>query len=399
MKKFFIFAAAACVALASCTKNETSFTNNSAEGAEVLFNAPLLSKATKATEIKGTTFPTDVNFVVFGYYQEGKLPYDANGNAELYMDEVKCQYTTDIVDAAAGTGTWKHATDKYYWPKNGMLNFVAASPAEDDVDVACAYTVESTKSTLTLAYTAPDNHELQEDILYSDWKKNCTASTHVNNEAYDGVELAFNHALSVVRINVRAKDEASAEAVRVTGLSINKVYKSGVFTSDEISASQSWSFAGKTRADYTLIAKVSDAVMEAGAPYTGSMPIAYADDGSYVNFANYILLPQSYDAESNITINYSIKHKVMNDDRTDYIEKWLPQTHVFKLADAGHKVAAVDGAQITEWVKGTRYTYDVTIGVDEIYFAPSVSDWADVKVEYDNETPQYKQDDPLYGNN
>ena len=129
------------------------------------------------------------------------------------------------------------------------------------------------------------------------------------------------------------------------------------------------------------------------------MPIAYAEDGSYVNFANYILLPQSYDAESNITINYSIKHKVMNADRTGYIEKWLPQTHVFKLADASHKVAGANGAQITEWVKGTRYTYDVTIGVDEIYFAPSVADWADVKVEYDNETPQYKEDDDLYGNN
>ena len=398
MKKFFIFAAAACVAFASCTKNEPSFTNKSAEGAQVLFNAPLMSVATKGAEINGTVFPKDTNFVVFGYYQEGSLTYaPATGTPELYMDEVKCEYVAGNVDAGAGEGTWKHKTDKYYWPKNGMLTFVAASPAEDDLAAACEYKVESTKSTLSIEYTAPEDSTLQADILYSDWKADCTASTHVSNEAYDGVELAFNHALSIVRINVRAKDAASAAAVKVTGLSINDVYQSGKFTTN-YAGTAAWDFTGVTQDyDYTIIAQVSDEVMEGKHPTAAQYEGSEAITTDFARFASYILLPQTFATDANITINYSIKHKVR--EGGVYVEKWLPQTHVFRLNSPAHKVAAVDGAQITEWVKGKRYTYDVTIGVDEIYFAPSVKAWDDVKVEYDNEAPQYKEDDDLYGNN
>lgn len=400
MKKFFIFAAVASVAFAGCLKNEPTFTNEGAGQAEVKFSAPLMSVATKGAEINGTVFPKDTNFVVFGYYQEGSETYDANGNPELYMDEVKCSYVDGSVDAGDGSGTWKAADgSKYYWPKNGKLTFIAASPAEDDLNSACAYKVTSDKSSLVIEYTAPQDSSLQADILYSDWKADCTSSTEEDdNEAYDGVELAFNHALSIVRINVRAKDPASAAAVKVTGLSINNVYEKGKFTTT-YGSTAAWDFTNVTQDYvYTIIEKVSDEVMEGTEPgvaqYEGSEEI----EEDFNRFASYIILPQSFATDANITINYSIKHQIMNDDRDGYIEKWLPQTHVYKLNDAGHKVAGENGDPITKWEMGTRYTYDVTIGVDEIYFAPSVAAWKDVNVEYDNETPQYKENDPLYGN-
>lgn len=404
MKKFFIFAAAACVAFASCVKNEPSFTNKSAEGAQVLFNAPVMGLATKGTEIRGEVFPTTRDFAVFGYYQEGNTDYNPDGTPELYMDEVKCDYVAGSVDAGEGTGTWKHATDQYYWPKNGKLTFVAASPSESIPAAECAYNITSTKSTLVIDYTAPADSAKQVDVLYSDWKMNCTSSTEEDyNVAYDGVELAFNHALCIVRLNIKAQDAEAAAAVKVTGLSINQVYQKGTFTSNIAEDDYDWVYDG-ARADYTIIAPVSDATMEAGAPYTGSKAITT----DLQKFANYILLPQHEFVEgSTIKINYSIKHWGREAEDGEYVEKWLPQTHVFRLNDPTVHVSMpttdaegnpVASAAITEWKKGTRYTYDITIGVKEIYFAPSVADWEDVKVEYNNDAPQYKEENTLYGN-
>ena len=72
---------------------------------------------------------------------------------------------------------------------------------------------------------------------------------------------------------------------------------------------------------------------------------------------------------------------------------------MFRLNDATiHKTTDATPVAITAWVKGTRYTYDITIGLDEIYFAPSVAEWKDVNVVYNNDAPQYKEDNTLYGN-
>ena len=37
-------------------------------------------------------------------------------------------------------------------------------------------------------------------------------------------------------------------------------------------------------------------------------------------------------------------------------------------------------ADNNKWEMGKRYTYNIVIGLDEIYFAPSVANWTDVAV-------------------
>jgi hypothetical protein len=39
---------------------------------------------------------------------------------------------------------------------------------------------------------------------------------------------------------------------------------------------------------------------------------------------------------------------------------------------------------VTEWEQGKRYTYSIAVALDEIYFAPSVSNWEDESVEVPN---------------
>jgi hypothetical protein len=37
----------------------------------------------------------------------------------------------------------------------------------------------------------------------------------------------------------------------------------------------------------------------------------------------------------------------------------------------------LDALSTDVWEPGKRYTYNLTIGLDEIYFAPEVTDWTD----------------------
>ena len=400
MKKFFMFAAMASVAFVSCLKNDPTPKANPVGEKQIVFSSPVVGTPTKGAEINGTTFPVDTNFAVFAYYQQGNGAYNYNdATVELYMDEVKCSAKKDSegklpnVDGTEqdGKGAWFPADgSKYYWPKNGLLTFVAASPAEDDVEAACHYTIESTNRTLVLNYEAP--YELadtakQVDLLYSDWKKDCSASKHETNITYDGVELAFHHALCIVRINVKAEDDAAAAAVKVTGLSINNVYRKGTFTLLADDATPVWSADAAT--NYVIVPFTEDAYLEQTTaaqladPTAG--PVAKDDSRAITTTAerqaSYILIPQTFLGEANITINYAIRHG----------NKWLNQVYVYPLSkDTSLEVAKGTGASnLTGWEKGTRYTYNITLGVDEVYFAPSVSAWEDVEVNFDNEKQQY----------
>lgn len=383
MKKFFMFAAMASVALASCVKNEGPVVSTNDQDA-IVFATPVVGNATKGTEIRGTVFPTTADFDIYAYYHVG----DFDGTGETYMDEVECDYVGGNVDDGAGEGTWKNVNDLYYWPKNGKLTFIAASPSESAVQPVCAYTIESTSNTLTLEYTSPKavaDTAKQVDLLYSDWAVDCVASTHETNTTYDGAELVFNHALSVVRLNIQAKDEASSEAIRLSYLAIEKINEKGTFTS-------TWNAAGTT-ADWKYTASVADYVIvnDANATTDTKAPTAVltypatAGETNYTKYANYILMPQTFyvDGGTAEAPNALIKIKYWIKNGT----KWTEQQHIYNLAAADNKDS--NSNPVKEWKESTRYTYNITIGVDEVYFAPVIkADWTDVQVNYDNEARQ-----------
>lgn len=384
MKKFFMFAAMASVALASCVKNEGPVVSTNDQDA-IVFATPVVGNATKGEEIRGTVFPTTADFDIYAYYHVGNF----DGTGETYMDEVECDYVGGNVDDGAGEGTWKNENDLYYWPKNGKLTFIAASPSESAVQAACAYTIASTSNTLTLGYTSPKavaDTAKQVDLLYSDWAVDRVASTHESNTTYDGAELVFNHALSVVRLNIQAKDKASSEAIRLSYLAIEKINEKGTFTS-------TWNAAGTT-ADWVYTDPVADYVIvdDANATTDSKAPTAVltypanADETNYTKYANYILMPQTFSVDAGavaeapaaqIKIEYWIKNGT----------KWTKQQHIYNLADAANKDSK--DSPVKEWKESTRYTYNITIGVDEVYFAPVIkADWTDVEVNYDNEARQ-----------
>ena len=74
------------------------------------------------------------------------------------------------------------------------------------------------------------------------------------------------------------------------------------------------------------------------------------------------MLPQEFDDDVEITVEYYIKNPG---------EAALLQTKTFELSDDANQ----GDKDINKWVMGTKYTYNITIGLDDIYFAPTIEDW------------------------
>ena len=326
MKKFFMFAAMASVALASCTKNEPVATVE--QGDAILFNSPVVAPATKATNnADAIAFPHD-DFGAYAWYAEE----DYTGSDEqLYLKN------RTFVDK---TGYW--GTDNAYWPKNGKLTFVAYAPVTDGPTVDEANTGASK---LVVSYTVKDVIGEQVDVLYSDWVENKSSKDvgySTENKFGDaGVDIPFHHALSAVKFQMKAATTAVAPLMKIKGITLSGVDKTGTLTVP-YDGTPRWSNGELQGATYTVLA---DAEIE-------------FDDEEIVNLntgTQFILLPQN--GTANLNVDYFIKA-----DGGD----WLPQSTSTPIELP------------MDWQIGTRYTYTLVFSLDEIKLAPVVAeDWTD----------------------
>lgn len=81
-----------------------------------------------------------------------------------------------------------------------------------------------------------------------------------------------------------------------------------------------------------------------------------------------LMIPQTFDGNVKVKITYTMQ---MNSGEpvTQTYEKVLNT-----LTENGTATAHAD------WKMATRYTYNIIIGLDEIHFAPTVTDWEDITV-------------------
>ena len=341
MKKTLVFAALASVALVGCTKN-VEVANNDLN--EITFETPVLAPATKADEIKGTTFPETVDFAVFAWYSATELTGTNVAAGSLYMNDVTVNYDSDKNDTTTGTGAWKPAS-VYFWPKNGFLAFDAYSPST--VDATC----DATKGIAFSDFVASTSYANQIDLLYSTRVINKQSSVEETNNTYDGVNIPFNHALSVVRVFVKASTATDAKLIKVKSVKFKNIKNQGDFSQ------AAWTPEG---ADVNL-------VIGEAADTTSSTAISTAEE-QYGN--NHIVLPQVFTGDSAVL---EIKYYILGQGDVEPLE----QVATLNLASQ----SAVGPENHTgSWLMGKRYNYHITFGLNEIYFAPSITDWVDYDV-------------------
>lgn len=190
MKKSFFLAAAAALAMTSCSNDEMTDINN---GNAIGFRA---ATQTRATE---TTTANLENFFVTAF----------KGTTEYFSDE----FTKD--------GSYFTSETAHYWPgDNSELSFFAYSPEKEKLNG-----LSITNSGITLSNFSPAS-EISDQVDFI----TATATGKKSENEATGVELTFNHMLS--QIEVRAKNMNEGYVCKVVGVRIGKPVSKGSFINE-----------------------------------------------------------------------------------------------------------------------------------------------------------------------
>lgn len=281
---------------------------------EINFNAVNL-KNTKAGyygPIADATYPTDEHFGVFAF---------PNINSSVaYMNNVEIEFVDPY---------WKNAAQNYYWPKEdgNSLDFVAYSPYKL---APCTGSVSATynKGIAIENFTTTADLGQQVDLMVSNVIEDQTAADGV-------VDVVFKHVLSQIRFTAAPKDVN----YDIDGITVNSV-----------------KFTVKSQADYAQTGTAVkwnawsghdvDLVYEA---LNGGQSVDLASTAAKAISVPVLIIPQT---TTQITVAYTINY------------------------GSGHFENCVATYTPTaQWQMNKIYTYNLSIGLDEIKFNPTVSTW------------------------
>lgn len=340
MKKTTLFTllAAATAIVASCSKTEVIYDQSSEIG-----YTPATSHLTKAA-IKTTVLPDACEITTYGYY---KRTVAAGNVVDLNAFKSDTSTVTTYIDSATFKKTksgslWHGDPTAYYWPKTGSIVFAGYTEAPTGVKLAFSYDDNALTST---DYVQTHNTAETKDFLYF----NLTDPASKSN-----VSVAFNHALSWISFEIKAKDETAADKVKVNSItlkaikdkaSLNTASTSGIWSEQEFNDHSDQDVAVSTT-DITLTT-------------------------SFVSVANegVIVIPQN---ATSIEVTYTVTLSA-TETKTDTVTVSLSNSDVWKKgADGNNTDEALD-----KWAEGRHYTYKLTLGLDEINLAPTVDKWVE----------------------
>lgn len=347
MKKFFLFAAMAGVALTGCVKTESEVAVKS-DSNRIVFDSPVVSSVTRAL-IDGTEYPDNVPFSVYAQYKN-----DDTGEDLLYMNNV----TTKYVTSTPGTNQESWIPDgNYYWPKQGTLSFAAYSPtAAQDAFTSVAWT-DAAGFTFT-GFNAVTNNDATKlyDLMYSDYVADQTQANEQDYTTYYGIQLTFRHALSALVFKAKTEEDYGADAViKITNIEVLKPVGSGDLSVTNSTGSRAIWTPGTDVASMAVTGVTATQLTNTDVPQGNVM----------------LMVPQAFDEDVKVKITYTMQMATSA----------APVTHTYEVAL--NTLNESDGASSTThdgWDASRRYTYNIIIGLDRIYFAPTVTDWEDITV-------------------
>ena len=358
MKKLFFIAAIAGAALVSCTKNELAPSVTAQE--EISFTAPVVGVQTKVYGAIGTTYDKAESFDVWSKWN--KTAIAEWGGTDYIVDK-------PVTHNAANPGGW-HFTPAYYWPADGYLSFVALSPSmtnETSYDATTGFSITTwtqgqykavggTYDIIDLMYSEPTPFLSKANINPADGEE---SATDADKNSYKGVDITFKHALSYLVFKIKTAANYSATTqFRLTGIELSGVYTTGKFTQK---ATDPWEES--TSATGTYVA------------YAGTLPFGATEaEANAATGKEIILLPQTLVAgKQKIKITYEIRTLIgTNASDETHWSAWIPDQE---------QSADILNTTVGEWKMGNKYTYTISLGMDEIVLDPAVDDWDDYEPE------------------
>lgn len=332
--KVILFAGAAVLALAACSKNEVVETNDHAIGFSN-YAPKVVDGRADATLVNGNDLVLGQKFVVYGYNQKA-ADFSTTLNP-TFMPGVEVTYNDGNTLETAGSNKY---TPTRYWPKdeaNNKLAFYAYYPVS-------TYVVPTVTAGLgSYAVTVDTDPSKNVDFLVADLVKD---QVYSSTNGTGAVMLNFKHQLAKVKflVNTNVTDENTK--VTLNSLTVKKVKTTGTLTpAYETDFSTAWS-GQKTPTDFQVYS--TDMVL-------GSTAVTNDDAHTY------LMVPQTLEDDVVATVVYT--YQTGSDEA-------VKNTVDVKLKD----IVSGDAA-ITSWEKNNYIVYTFTIGLQPIKFAATVSAW------------------------
>lgn len=370
MKKFYFFAMA-CIALASCVNDEPVENGLQQSNKAIVFNSPVMYGTSRAVgEIEPNYYPDEEHFSVFAMYSENQTTSWGGTNDVLWMDNVetaKDENGNSWSSDAVGGGT------TYYWPKKGYLTFAAYSPTRVNQNGTLTYGANGLTIT---GYTTPGDG-LQYDFMFSKrtFNQQGTNYSHTEGSTYEAVDITFQHALSAIRFKVATDTDYKPTTITINSIKILNAYSQADFN-ENVADGETYSH----NAQWTEL----DIRNTSGYEVVNTAQALTTDLVEISDHNDILMIPQkmvdtTIDNSIKIEVNYTIKNVGGAE---------INQVYTVNLADTDGDGTAdylKDGQEntsneIAQWEMGKRYTYNIKIGLNKIYFNPIVENWDDVTV-------------------
>ena len=368
MKKVLFFALAAGVALVACTKNEVRPVN---VDQEITFQAVVDKAATKAgTFDNGVKYPTDRPFGTFAFFYTTFDGYSKN--APKYIDNAKVENTSRVNTGSAWT------TDpKYYWPKQGYLTFMSYSPYNElNTKVTCAPLADDAMAEIKITdWDVNANQNV--DIMIADRVDNLRANG--SNDDYTGVPTVFRHKLAqIVKFSVKTKEDfrnldknklpqAGSKLFFLKKIELQKIVTKGSFSSGIEPSNTNigvwYPLTSSEGTDYTWYNNEEAALAQGNASEFNTTAVELSS-GTIASNGYLLVRPQTFaenDAKK-IEITYVIRSYT---SASAYSDETVKQS--FNIYSATHS-----------WDINKKYSFTITVDLNQIYWAPSVENWEDV---------------------
>ena len=379
MKRLFIIASLAMLAV-GCQKTEIQNEVQTPIG----FSTEV-GKQTRAI-VQGTEYPDESAAQPFAVYAFGWHNGKANQNA--VMPNVEIGYTAATTGANPTPAKWSAVGDtKYYWPNDPRttLNFYAYSPS---VNSSCAehmtlnsgasVKVEETKdnngartgATLNMTgYVHANKYVdfmLSSPVVGATYTNTNPAGVTANVTEGDGVvPVVFHHQMTQIVFNVKTNQAYNDIVFTVNSIVFNRVNNSATFTQDYVDDNYgTWSSSNPTTFNNVFPALATEGGV------TENQTAEDVTDTDVLTTVPVTMIPQEL-TNTNLTTSADI---VANGGQSFTITYTISGTGVahetvvktFEFADAS-----------TAWEPNKKITYNLTIGLNEITFSPTVANWSD----------------------
>ena len=334
-----------------------------------------VGKQTRA--VVATAFDQTQPFGVYAYgYDNG------TANANPVMSNVEIAKIEDAKWGATGTV-------KYYWPNNAnsTLNFYAYSPyIGSNIDFSGNAKTLPAHQKMTATPTHSETAGLSiSGYTHTNMYVDFMVATPVigakygdqGGDASEGatvVPAVFHHEMTQIVFKVNTDKAYEGVTFTVENITLNKIGKAGAYVNPMVKTS-TFALGRWTTTDYTGSYQIfpqtayDESAAPNGCPTSGftTQTTAVVDATNTLTTEGVTMLPQTITED---TQSFTITYRIAG---TGVAEETVTRTVEF--FDFNPRNAAGANQTLVNWANNKKITYSVRIGLNEIYFNPTVDNW------------------------